>query len=384
MANDVGERTEAPTTKRLSEARGKGQVPKSQDLSGVITLFGALIIVAIFAGSLGDLFATLMTNLLGTSDGEVWMTNDAILPVVKYAFGAMAIAMIPILIVAGLIAFLGQIVQVGFLISAEPIRPKLDKLNPISGIKRIFGKKGLMKTVMSTLKLIAVLVVAYIVIRSQVERLSLLPMMTVVGAMSSVMHAVVILAFSLLALLLFVAIADFIYQRWQHSEDLKMTKQEVKDERRSMEGDPQLKGRRLEMARQFVMQRMGQSVPEADVIITNPTHFSVAIKYDTDTMKAPKVTAKGVDELAFRIRQIARTNDVPVVERPPLARALYWGIEVGQEISSEHYEAVAEILAYVYRVDGRMPQTRDRAAERLDEQQRNQRQGANKPQPAGV
>jgi flagellar biosynthesis protein FlhB len=355
MADDMGERTEAPTSKRLMDSRMKGQVPKSTDLAGVITLFGGVLMIAIFGGMLLQLFEASMKHMLNPPPNGEWLTPDTIAPTAKRALGTAALAMIPILATAAVIGLVGQIVQVGFLFSAEPIRPKLTKLNPISGAKRIFGKKGLIKTVMSTIKLVVVLCVAYLVIMTQVERLALLPVMTMTGAMSSVMHALIVLIFWLLLLLLVVALADFIYQRWQHNEDLKMTKQEVKDERRSMDGDPQVKGKRMEMARQFINQRMGQAVPEADVIITNPTHFSVAIKYDTENMKAPKVTAKGVDELALRIRQLARSNDVPIVERPPLARALYWGIDVGQEISPEHYEAVAEILAYVYRIDGRMP-----------------------------
>lgn len=360
MADDMGERSEAPTTKRLQDARMKGQVPKSTDLAGVITLFGGVIIIVLFGNTLMGLFEATMKHMLNPPPDGEWFTTDTIAPTAKRAFGTAALTMVPVLAVAAAIGLVGQLIQVGFLFSAEPIRPKLSKLNPISGVKRVFGKKGLIKSVMATLKLTVVLVVAYLVITSQVERLAVLPMMTVPGALSSVMHALIILVFWLLVLLLFIAVADFIYQRWQHNDDLKMTKQEVKDERRSMDGDPQLKGRRLEMARQFINQRMGQAVPEADVIITNPTHFSVAIKYDTETMKAPKVTAKGVDELAMRIRQLARTNDVPIVERPPLARALYWGIDVGQEISAEHYEAVAEILAYVYRIDGRMPKRPER------------------------
>jgi len=359
MGDDMGERTEAPTSKRLMDARQKGQVPKSTDLAGVITLFGGVLMVALFGGMLIELFEANMKHMLNPPPDGEWLTTDTIAPTAKRAFGLGAKTMIPVLALAAAVGLFGQIVQVGFNISAEPIRPKLDKLNPIAGVKRVFGKKGLIKTAMSTLKLVVVLVVAYLVITSQVERLSLLPVMTVNGAMSSVIHALIILIAWLLALLLAIALADFIYQRWQHNDDLKMTKQEVKDERRSMDGDPQIKGKRMEMARQFINQRMGQAVPEADVIITNPTHFSVAIKYDTENMKAPKVTAKGVDELALRIRQLARSNDVPIVERPPLARALYWGIDVGTEISPEHYEAVAEILAYVYRIDGRMPKRLD-------------------------
>ncbi len=355
MADDMGERTEAPTTKRLQDARMKGQVPKSTDLAGVVTLFGGVLMIALFGGVLMELFEATMRHMLSPPPDGEWFSTDTIAPNAHRAFGTAALTMLPVLAVAAATGFVGQVIQVGFLFSSEPIRPKLSKLSPIAGVKRVFGKKGLIKTVMATMKLIVVLVVAYLVITSQVERLATLPMMTAVGALSSVVHALIILVFWLLALLLFVAVADFLYQRWQHSDDLKMTKQEVKDERRSMDGDPQVKGKRLEMARQFISQRMGQAVPEADVIITNPTHFSVAIKYDTDSMNAPKVTAKGVDELALRIRQIARTNDVPIVERPPLARALYWGVDIGQEISPEHYEAVAEILAYVYRVDGRTP-----------------------------
>lgn len=375
MADDMGERSEAPTAKRLQDSRMKGQVPKSTDLAGVITLFGGVIVVAIFGSAFMQLFEANMKHMLNPPPDGEWFTTDTIVPTAKRAFGSAALTMLPVLAVSAAIGLVGQLVQVGFLFSTEPIRPKLTKLNPISGIKRIFGKKGLIKTVMSTLKLVVVLVVAYLVVMNQVERLAVLPMMSVNGALSSVIHALIILVFWLLVLLLFIAVADFIYQRWQHNDDLKMTKQEVKDERRSMDGDPQLKGKRLEMARQFINQRMGQAVPEADVIITNPTHFSVAIKYDTENMKAPKVTAKGVDELAFRIRQLGRTHHVPIVERPPLARALYWGIDIGQEISAEHYEAVAEILAYVYRIDGRTP-TRQPA--------RPQRTSVQEPQLAGV
>ncbi len=355
MADDMGERSEAPTSKRLSEARGKGQIPKSQDLSGVVTLFGAVLILVLFGSMLGQTMLAQMRIFLGGDTPGEWFSADAIAPAIRRSFGTAAFVMLPVLAVAFVVAFLGQVVQVGWVISAEPIRPKLTKLNPISGFKRLFGKRGLAKTAINTVKLVAVLLVAWLVVMSRVERLALLPAMTAVGAMAEIVRTLVLLVIVLLALLAIIALADYIYQRWQHTEDLKMTKQEVKDERRSMEGDPMIKGKRLEMARQIVMQRIGQSVPEADVIITNPTHFSVAIKYDTETMRAPRVTAKGVDEVALRIRQIARTNKVPIVERPPLARALYWGIDIGQEIAPEHYEAVAEILAYVYRLENRMP-----------------------------
>ncbi len=355
MADDLGEKTEAPTTKRRTEAREKGQIPKSQDLSGVMALFGAVVILMIFGGQItASLTALLRTMLAADASGE-----DLALPSMtvstRQAFGQAALVMLPVLGLSAVLAYLTQFVQVGWNLSAEPIRPKLERLDPIKGVKRVFGKRGIVKTAINTLKLTIVVGVGWMVAAANAQTIAALPSLTALGAMAVAVRLLLILAFVLLALMLAIALVDFLYQRWQHTQDLKMTKQQVKDEHRSMEGDPQLKGKRVQMAREIAMQRAGQAVPEADVVITNPTHFSVAIKYDAASMRAPKVTAKGADEIALRIRQLARKHEVPVIERPPLARALYWGVEVGQEISAEHYEAVAEILAFVYRMENRAP-----------------------------
>lgn len=355
MADDLGERTEAPTGKRRGEAREKGQVPKSQDLAGVATLFGSLIILIFFGGALGASLAGMLRAMLTADSAGVSMTVPSMTESARQAFGEAALVMLPVLGVAAFIGFLTQFVQVGWNLSAEPIRPKLDKLDPIKGIKRVFGKRGLVKTGIDSLKLTIVIGIGYLVAVANAQTIAALPALTAVGALTVAAKILMILVIVLLALMFAIALVDFIYQRWQHTQDLKMTKQQVKDERRSMEGDPQIKGKRLQMAREIAMQRAGVAVPEADVIITNPTHFSVAIQYDPATMRAPKVTAKGADEIALRIRQLARKHEVPIVERPPLARAIYWGVEVGQEIASEHYEAVAEILAYVYRLENRLP-----------------------------
>lgn len=353
MADDMGERSEMPTGKRLADARQKGQVAKSQDLSAVVSMCGAMIILIVFGGAVASGLASLLRHTLGAGSGGDSLTVNGIKPYIFTAFGEGVRVLLPVLLVAAVFAFVSNVIQVGWNVSAEPIRPKLTKLNPITGFKRVFGKKGLFKTLFNSVKLAGVLLIAWLVIRGQLQSVAALPGLALMAALSELARLVMILVITLLSILLVLALADYIYQRWQHTQDLKMTKQEVKDERRSMEGDPQIKGKRLQMARQIVMQRIGQAVPEADVILTNPTHFSVAIKYDSKSMRAPRVTAKGVDEVALRIRQIARTHKVPVVERPPLARALYWGVDVGQEIAQEHYEAVAEILAYVYRLDGR-------------------------------
>ncbi len=352
--DDLGERTEEPTSKKLSESRQKGQVSKSQDLSGSFSLLGGLIIFLVFGSTIGAMFARTMKKMLGGEISADIVSIESIYNATKVAAYEGMVVVFPILILSALVAYLGNFVQVGWLISAEPIRPKLNKLSPLAGIKRIFGVRGLVKTVINVLKLIVMVFVSWVFIRTHMDEIAALPKLMAMEALYAILGLIFKLAMILAILLIFIAIIDFIFQKYQHTKDLRMSKQEVKDERKSMEGDPMLKGKRLQMAREIVMQQLGANVPQADVIVTNPTHFSVAIKYDPESMAAPKVTAKGADLIAFRIRQIARQNEVPIIERPPLARALYWGVEVGQEVPLEHYEAVAELLAFVYRLDSKM------------------------------
>ncbi len=244
-------------------------------------------------------------------------------------------------------------VQVGWLFTTRPLAPKFDRLNFFANLGKLVGRRSAARLAADAAKLTAVIVVSWLVISRAIPRLTTLPLLEMKPALSVVAHLAVELALWVLALLIVVGVADWVYQRWQHTQELRMTKQEVKDERRSMEGDPAVKRRRFQMMREIAMQRVHQTVPTADVVVTNPTHFSVAIKYDSDAMAAPRVVAKGADHMAFRIRQLAALNDVPIVERPPLARALYFGVDVGREIPPEHYQAVAELLAYVYRVQER-------------------------------
>lgn len=351
--DDLGERTEAPTPKRLREARERGQVPKSQDLSGVILLLGGVVLLIVMAPMIGDMFASLVRRTLAGTLSADPLSVDTLRVGAFLGFAEVGRIMLPVLLIMMVLAYMSQFVQIGVVLSGEPIKPKFDRLSPIQGVKRIYGRRGLMKAVINTLKLVLLVGVTVLVVNAQLSTVAVLPRLTATHAGMTVLRMALVVALTLLAVLLILALIDLIYQRWQHQEDNKMTKQQVKDERKTMEGDPQIKGRRLQMGREIVMQQVNASVPEADVIVTNPTHFSVAIKYDADEMSAPRVTAKGADLVALRIRQIARTSDVPIVERPPLARALYWGVRVGQEIAQEHYEAVAEILAYVYRLDGR-------------------------------
>lgn len=358
--DDLGERTEAPTPKALQTARDKGQVPKSQDLSGAVLMLGGVVALIALAPMIGEMFQRILRTMLG---GDIAV--DQLSMATINAAGMLAIyevgrVMLPVLLIVMVVAYGAQFMQVGFLISGDPIQPKFSKLSPLGGIKRIYGKKGIAKAVINTLKLTLLIIVSYLVIRAQIDTISTLPMLTALMATTAILRMVITIAFILIVILLMLSVIDYIFQRWQHNQENKMTKQQVKDERRTMEGDPLLKGKRMQMAREIVMQQISHQVPQADVIVTNPTHFSVAIKYESGGMGAPKVIAKGADLIALRIRQIARTNKVPIVERPPLARALYWGVKVGQEISAEHYEAVAELLAYVYRIEGDAKQQMDK------------------------
>ncbi len=351
----MGERSEQPTAKRLSDARSKGQVPKSQDLGAAGGLIVAIITLVVFGAGVMEGLARIMRRVLSAQTPGDPLTFDSILPAARYVAIEGAMLLLPLLIIAALAAYAVQFMQVGWLLTAEPIRPKLEKLDPIKGTIKLFNKRNLVKTIVNSLKLVVVIFVSWLVIAARVDVLAAAIRLDAAPALLLVARVILELAIWLVVLLLAIAIIDFVYQKWQHTQDMKMTKQQVKDERRSMEGDPEVKGRRIKMAREIAMQRIASTVPQADVIVTNPEHFSVAIKYDQDEGGAPRVVAKGADHLALRIRQLARLAGVPIVERPPLARALYWGIEVGQEIAPEHYQAVAEILAYVYRMNDQQP-----------------------------
>jgi flagellar biosynthetic protein FlhB len=259
----------------------------------------------------------------------------------------------PALLVMFAIGVLSNILQVGWHVTTQPLSPKIDRLNPLSGAKKLFNLQNLVKTGVNTVKLGVVMLVAALLVRKDLPIIVALPGLALAPAMYKIALLSGELVAWLLTLFLAIGLADYLFHRWKHTHDLKMTKQEIKDERRNMDGDPEMKSRRYRMAREIAMQRIRQAVPRADVIVTNPTHFSVALQYDSAKMGAPRVVAKGVDDLAFRIREIAIANGIPLVERPPLARGLYWGVEMGHEIKPAFYEAVAEVLAYVYRLRGK-------------------------------
>lgn len=354
MAEDLGEKTEDPTQKRLTEARERGQVSRSADLSAAIILTGAAILLYVFGF---DIFGGMGMYLRSTLEPEtlgVGIHMDSIEHSVRLAVSVAMRLLTPVLLLMALIAWLEQLGQVGWNFTTKPLEPKFNRLSPAKGVKNIFSKRSLVKAVLNIAKLAVIGGVAFIVIHQSEARIAASPALTAGGVFLLACRLVTELGLWVLAVLLIIGAIDRTYQTWQRTQDLRMSKQEVKDERKSTEGDPETKARRMRIAREIVRQRLRSDVPKADVVVTNPTHYAVAIKYDAETMNAPRVVAKGADFLALQIRLIAAANNVPIVERKPLARALYRSVEVGQEVPAEMYEAVAEVLAYVYRLEGRL------------------------------
>jgi flagellar biosynthetic protein FlhB len=355
MAEDLGERTEQPTERRLDEAREKGQVARSADLSAAVILtsvvFASLAFAEFAFSGMGNL---LRFSLSDASLGRGY-SAAALVPELTLSFFEAARVAVPVMTILAVAALMGALVQVGWHISPQALEPKWSKLNVLTGFKNLFGKKAAVKGGLDLMKFALVAAVVVFVVRGQHREVLALANLDLY---SGIAHAAILvreLALWVLAVLIVLGLADFYYQRWQHRADLKMTKHEVKEERRSNEGDLEMKARRMRMARQIAMQRLGSSVPTADVVVTNPTHYAVALKYDADApggARAPKVVAKGADFLALKMRYLAAGAGVPIVERPPLARALYNEVAVGKEIHPAHYEAVAEVLAYVYRLEG--------------------------------
>lgn len=353
MAEDLGDKTEAPSPRRRTEARDRGQVAKSPELSAGLDLVGAFVLILTMGTALTGGFAAILRALLDSRVSGSGINLQEVQHAAWWTLGRVGVLTFPFFAVMFVIVLFAQVLQVGFHPTLEPLMPKLDRLNPIAGIGRLFATRNTVKAAISTLKLVVVLTMVVMLVRGEWSAISALAGLDVRPGLVAMLGIITRICAWLIAILLIFGIADFAYQRWQQTQDLKMTKQEVKEELKSMEGDQSLKGKRLRFARQIALQRLKQSVPKADVIVTNPTHFAVALQYDQNAMAAPRVVAKGADAMAFRIREIALANKVAIVERPPLARALYFGVPVGKPISQEHFEAVAEILAYVYRLNGK-------------------------------
>jgi len=347
------EKTEDPTPRRLQEAREDGNVAKSQDLTAALSLLAAVLVLYVFGMQLlASMKLSIAEALRHGTGGNATRAGDIVSYVAWQGWAALA-GIAPIMLCILAVALLATVSQVGINPTLKPLAPKFSRLSLARGFKNLVDARAAMRFAMSLAKVAVIGLLAGYVIAYDLPAIVMMAELDLLQMFGVACERVFALALKLTALLLVLAILDYAFQRWHRYQDLRMSKQEVKEEMRSMEGDPLVKQRRARVARQLAMQRMGQAVPKADVVVTNPTHFAIALQYDNATMTAPKVIAKGADFMAMRIRQIAVSNGVPIVERKELARSLYRDVEVGQEIPNEFYAAVAEILAYVYRLSGR-------------------------------
>jgi flagellar biosynthetic protein FlhB len=353
MAEDNGDKTEAPTQRRREEAREQGQIARSADLVAAALLLGLLLLMAGFGQRLIAALKVLMEHLLSadlltsTSTGE--LTTGLASPLT-----AVAAALAPVLIGGILIGILANLIQVGFFLSPKRLQPNLETLNPVAGFARLCRADNFAHLAINLLKLGLVTALAWSAVHGRLNQIVTVQTQQPLQAFTLGASLVYAVGLRIAVLLLVLAILDYAWQKWRHEQQLRMTKQEVKEEMRRMEGDPKLKQRRRQLAIQMALKSLKKNVPTADVVITNPTHFAVALKYEQTTMHAPRVVAKGQDLMAQRIREIAVEHGIPVIERKPLARALYRLCEVGHEIPEQFYSAVAEILAYVYEISGKL------------------------------
>ncbi|WP_020594203.1 flagellar biosynthesis protein FlhB [Kiloniella laminariae] len=350
---DESQKTEEPTGKKLADAREKGDVPKSQEMDSWFSFFGFMITVSFFAVWIATGISESLNifverpDMIRLDTGQLAEAVKSIMANVGILFIVPAVLFICFGIASGLI-------QHGWLISAKSLTPEFKKVSPLAGVKRLFSIQSVMNLVKGLAKLIIVGSIIALVIwpkRSMVPQLAELdvPQMAMV-----LLDWTKLVLVAVVAVMAIIAGLDFLFQYFQYIKKLKMSKQEIKDEMKQSEGDPMVKGRLRQLRMEKARQRMMAAVPSSDVVITNPTHFAVALEYKGETMEAPRLVAKGVDAVAFRIRKVAEENKVTIVENPPLARALYAGVEIDQEIPPEHYKAVAEVIGYVLKLKGKM------------------------------
>lgn len=353
---DGGEKTEEPTAKKLADARKKGQAAKSQDLTMAISLFSFFLLLRFYVGILGNEFLenyrSFYSHIADITNIEV--TNTYICSFLGEVIKRILWIVAPVLIVSLVVTMISVERQVKWKVSTEPMRPKFDKFNPINGIKRIFSKENLMKLLFSVAKISIIVIVLYDYLKDKWSLVMDMYFYSLPHAIALIGDVIMNIGLRISFFFLIIGIADYFYQKWKFHEDMKMTKQEVKDEYKNAEGDPKVKGQQKQRMRQAAQRRMMSALPQADVVITNPTHLAVAIKYDKEKYEAPVVLAKGADYLAERIKAVARENHVEIVENKPLARMLYHNVEIGEQIPPELYQMVAEVLAYVYGLKGKL------------------------------
>ena len=350
-AEDEG-RTEDPTERKIRKAREDGKVAKSADITSAVVMIFGLITLMAFSGSIIRITLDMIRYFITMSTSEMGTSSVAFTAVGNYLLRLAS----PVMAVCFVAAFLGNVVQVGFLFSTKPITPDFSKIAPnVSkwAQKSFFSAEALFNLFKSIAKIAIIVILAYVNIKSEVPRLTNAIRMSPFRSLTMVSGIAMRLMLETAILLLAFALPDYYFQRHQHRESLKMSKHEIKEEFKETEGDPLIKSRLRQRMQEVLSSSMARQVPEADVVITNPTHFAVALKWDNQTMQAPTVTAKGMDNLALRIKEIARGADVPMIENRPLARALYDNVEIGDEVPEAYWDIVSVVLAEIYRLNGK-------------------------------
>ena len=354
-----GEKTEPATQKKLEDARKKGQVAKSREITNGLELLALFLILRFWVGHMGIQFLEIFNNIYSKiSDITIFWQGTMPQWDTRVVFRQMMLQVLvivaPILAIGFAIAFITDIAQVKWKPTLEPMKPKLSKLNPLKGFKKFFSLNALVELVKSIAKIGLILYVCYNYLKDKWPMLLNLYDVTLMQALELIAVTVTDLGIRVALLYMLIAFADFAYQKIKFKNDMKMTKQEIKEEYKQQEGDPQVKNKIRQKMRESSMRRMMQELPQADVVITNPTHYAVAIKYDPKVADAPLVIAKGENYLAARIKEVARENKVEIVENKPLARMLYANVDIGQAVPPELYQAVAEVLAFVYQLQGKI------------------------------
>lgn len=354
-----GEKTEPATEKKLSDARKEGQVAKSREIANATGILALFLVLKFWVGHMGIQFLEVFQAIYSRVP-EMARTWNGFMPEhdMLILFQEMIIQVIyliaPIILIAFLVAFLSDVVQVKWQITPKTMQPKFSKINPLSGFKRMFSANALVELIKAIAKIGLIIYIAYSFLKDKWQYVYMLYDIPLLQVLQLAGEMVTDLGIRIAMVYMIIALADYIYQKVKFSKDMRMTKQEVKEEYKQQEGDPQIKGKIRQKMREVSQRRMMQSLPQADVVITNPTHYAVAIKYDPDEADAPIVLAKGEDYLAQKIKEIARENQVEIVENKPLARMLYANVEVGAQVPPELYQAVAEVLAFVYHLKGKV------------------------------
>lgn len=350
---DDSQKTEDPTQKRINDAVKKGQVAFSREVSNFLLLLVFGVSLVWFAPFIFKNLAQDMRHYLDFSFFNPQLDNLYIQEIAwESVLSTIKVVMLPFMFLIAA-AFLSSFIQNGFLLSTEPITPKLEKISVLKGLKRLFSMKSLVEFLKGIVKISIVGVVGFLAVYPDISLITQLHDHTTMDILSVLTLLVMRLMVGVCAVMVVIAILDYLYQKYEYIKGLKMSKKDIKDEMKQTEGNPEIKSKLRSLRMERAKQRMMQSVPTSDVVITNPTHFAVALKYDQDTMAAPLLVAKGADAVAARIRDLAKENNVPIVRNPPVARALFDSVEIEETIPEEHFKAVAEIIAFVYKKKGK-------------------------------